>query len=51
MRFARGFVAPLIAHLSDPAMFAAGAGIRDWGDSMDTVRAALRRIRYCWFYK
>jgi cellulose synthase/poly-beta-1,6-N-acetylglucosamine synthase-like glycosyltransferase len=51
MRFARGFVAPLIAHFADPAVFAAGAGIRDWDDSMDTVGPRCARIRYCWFYK
>jgi hypothetical protein len=51
VRLARGFVAPLIAHFADPAVFAAGAGIRDWDDSTDTVGPRCARIRHCWFYK
>ena len=51
MRFARGFVAPLLAHFADPAVFAVGAGIRDWDDSTDTVGPRCARIRHCWFYK
>ena len=51
MRFARGFVAPLLAHFADPAVFAVGAGIRDWDDSADTVGPRCARIRHYWFYK
>jgi GT2 family glycosyltransferase len=51
MRLARGFMAPLIAHFADPAVFAAAAGIRTWDDSTDTVGPRCARIRRCWFYK
>ena len=51
MRFAKGFVAPLLAHFADPAVFAVGAGIRNWDDSADTVGPRCARIRHCWFYK
>jgi GT2 family glycosyltransferase len=51
MRFARGFVAPLLAHFADPAVFAVGAGIRDWDDSTDTVGPRCARVHHCWFYK
>lgn len=51
MRFAPEFVAPLIAHFADPAVFAVGAGIRDWDDSTDTVGPRCARIQHCWFYK
>jgi GT2 family glycosyltransferase len=51
MRFAREFVAPLLAHFADPAVFAVGAGIRNWEDSTDTVGPRCARIRHCWFYK
>jgi GT2 family glycosyltransferase len=51
MRFALGFVAPLVAHFDDPAVFAAGAGIRNWDDSTDTVGPRCARVHHCWFYK
>jgi GT2 family glycosyltransferase len=51
MRFAQGFVAPLLAHFADPSVFAVGAGIRNWDDSTDTVGPRCARIRRCWFYK
>ena len=51
MRFAPGFVAPLLAHFTDPAVFAVGAGIRDWDDVADTVGPRCARIQRCWFYK
>jgi GT2 family glycosyltransferase len=51
MRFAPGFVAPLLAHFADPAVFAVGAGIRDWDDQADTVGPRCARVQHCWFYK
>lgn len=51
MRFARGFVAPLLPHFTDPAVFAVGARIRDWNDSTDTVGPRCARTHHCWFYK
>ena len=51
MRFDRRFVAPLLQHFADPAVFAVGAGIRDWEDSADTVGPRCARIHHYWFYK
>jgi GT2 family glycosyltransferase len=51
MRFEKDFIAPLIARLDAPGVFAAGAAIRTWDGSADTVGPRCARLAHCWFYK
>ena len=51
MRFDADFVDPLIAHFSDPTLFAAAAQLTNWEG--DTRQNAARRgwVHNAWFYK
>ncbi|HEY2150607.1 MAG TPA: glycosyltransferase family 2 protein [Vicinamibacterales bacterium] len=51
MRFDRQFVAALLPHFKDPAVFGVGAAIRTWDGSANTVGPRCARLTFCWFYK
>jgi GT2 family glycosyltransferase len=51
MRFDPRFVAALLPHFDDPALFGVGAAIRTWDDTADTVGPRCARLTSCWFYK
>lgn len=51
MRFDAGFVAPLAAHFSDPAVFAAAAAILTWDGASDTVGPRCAKLQRGWFHK
>jgi GT2 family glycosyltransferase len=51
MRFDEQFVAALLPHFQDPAVFGVGAAIRTWDGATDTVGPRCARLQACWFYK
>lgn len=51
MRFDQQFVAALLPHFDDPAVFGVGAAIRTWDGSANTVGPRCARLASCWFYK
>jgi GT2 family glycosyltransferase len=51
MRFDPEFIARLLPHFSDVAVFAVGAAIRTWDGTADTVGPRCARVARCWFYK
>jgi GT2 family glycosyltransferase len=51
MRFDEAFIAPLVLHFDDPAVFAAGAAILTWDGSAQTVGPRCARLHRGWFYK
>jgi GT2 family glycosyltransferase len=51
MRFDEGFIGPLLSHFHDPDVFCAGAAIRTWDGSADTVGPRCAWLERCWFHK
>lgn len=51
MRFDGAFIGPLVAHFTDPDVFAVGAAILTWDGSADTVGPRCAQLRRWWFHK
>jgi N-acetylglucosaminyl-diphospho-decaprenol L-rhamnosyltransferase len=51
MRVDAGFMAPLVRHFADPAVFAATANVFDWDGSRRTTGQRRMALRHWWFYK
>jgi GT2 family glycosyltransferase len=51
MRFDADFVAPLLPHFADPAVFAVGAAILNWTGDTHTVGPRCARLERGWFHK
>ena len=45
------FIAPLVRHFADPAVFAATANVFDWDGVRRTTGQRRMALRRCWFYK
>lgn len=51
MRVEPGFIAPLVRHFADPAVFAATANVFDWDGIRRTTGQRRMALRHWWFYK
>jgi GT2 family glycosyltransferase len=51
MRFDADFVAPLLSHFADPAVFAVGAAILNWTGDAHTVGPRCAKLERGWFHK
>jgi GT2 family glycosyltransferase len=51
MRFDADFVAPLLPHFADPAVFAVGAAILNWTGDTHTVGPRCAKLERGWFHK
>lgn len=51
MRVDAGFIAPLLAHFSDPAVFGASARVLDWDGTKDTTGQRRMVVKHCWYYQ
>jgi GT2 family glycosyltransferase len=51
MRVDAGFIAPLVAHFSDPAVFGASARVLDWDGKTDTTGQRRMVVKHWWYYQ
>jgi GT2 family glycosyltransferase len=51
MRVDAGFIAPLVAHFSDPAVFGASARVLDWDGATDTTGQRRMVVKHWWYYQ